>query len=159
MECNGAAVSRTTYAALFAVIGTAYGAGNGSSTFNLPDLRGEFIRGFDNGKGTDSGRSIATSQGELTKAHNHSATGSSSSTGAHNHAFKASNRAGDEAGWSGANKAFIGDDDGAAFTQAADTNKIYDNSNHSHTITVSVSNSSGAETRPRNIAMMYVIKT
>ena len=159
LECNGAAVSRTTYSALFAVIGTAYGAGNGSSTFNLPDLRGEFVRGFDNGKGTDSGRSIATSQGEATKAHNHSATGSSSSTGAHNHAFKASNRAGDEDAWSGANKGFIGDNDGAAFTQAADTNKIYDNSNHSHTITVSVSNSSGAETRPRNIAMMYVIKT
>ena len=159
LECNGAAVSRTTYSALFAVIGTAYGAGNGSSTFNVPDLRGEFVRGFDNGKGTDSGRSIATSQGEATKAHNHSATGSSSSTGAHNHAFKASNRAGDEDGWSGASKAFIGDADSAAFTQGADTNKIYDNGNHSHTITVSVSNSSGAETRPRNIAMMYVIKT
>ena len=53
LECNGAAVSRTTYAALFAIIGTNYGTGNGSSTFNLPDLRGEFIRGFDNGRGAD----------------------------------------------------------------------------------------------------------
>ena len=162
LECNGAAVSRTTYAALFAVIGTAYGAGNGSSTFNLPDLRGEFIRGFDNGKGTDSGRSIATSQGEATKAHNHSASGSSTSTGAHNHPFLASNRAGDEDPWTGTGgeaKAFIGDQDGARFTVAADSGKIFDNSDHNHTITVSVSNSSGAETRPRNIAMMYVIKT
>ena len=159
LECNGAAVSRTTYSALFAVIGTAYGAGNGSSTFNLPDLRGEFIRGFDNGKGTDSGRSIATSQAELTKAHGHSATGSSASTGAHNHSFTASNREGDSVGWSDSNKAFIGDQDGSRFTVAEDSGKIFDNSDHSHTITVSVSDSSGAETRPRNIAMMYVIKT
>ena len=44
--CNGAAVSRTvTYAALFGVIGTAWGVGDGSSTFNLPDLRAAFLRG------------------------------------------------------------------------------------------------------------------
>ncbi|MDA0179025.1 tail fiber protein [Solirubrobacter phytolaccae] len=45
--CDGAAVSRTTYAALFAAIGTAYGAGNGFSTFNLPDLRGRVPVGVD----------------------------------------------------------------------------------------------------------------
>ncbi len=39
LECNGAAVSRTTYSALFAIIGTTYGAGDGSSTFNVPDLQ------------------------------------------------------------------------------------------------------------------------
>ena len=39
LECNGAAVSRSTYSALFAIIGTTYGAGNGSTTFNLPDLQ------------------------------------------------------------------------------------------------------------------------
>ncbi len=39
LTCDGAAVSRTTYAALFALIGTTYGAGNGTTTFNLPDLR------------------------------------------------------------------------------------------------------------------------
>ena len=39
LECDGAAVSRSTYAALFAVIGTTYGAGNGSTTFDLPDLQ------------------------------------------------------------------------------------------------------------------------
>lgn len=43
--CNGAAVSRTGYAALFAVIGTTYGAGDGSTTFNLPDLTDKFIQG------------------------------------------------------------------------------------------------------------------
>ena len=43
--CNGAAVSRTTYAALFAVIGTMYGAGNGSTTFNLPNYTDKFLQG------------------------------------------------------------------------------------------------------------------
>lgn len=43
--CDGSAVSRTTYAALFAVIGTVFGAGNGSTTFNVPDLRDKFIKG------------------------------------------------------------------------------------------------------------------
>ena len=45
LSCDGSAVSRTTYADLFAVIGTTWGAGNGSSTFTLPDLRGAFLRG------------------------------------------------------------------------------------------------------------------
>jgi microcystin-dependent protein len=62
LECNGAAVNRVTYAELFAAIGITYGAGNGTTTFNLPDLRGEFIRSYDNGKGSDPGRNIATWQ-------------------------------------------------------------------------------------------------
>lgn len=52
--CYGQAVSRTTYAALFAVIGTTYGAGVGSTTFNLPDLRGRVIAGLDNMGGAAS---------------------------------------------------------------------------------------------------------
>lgn len=51
--CNGNTVSRTEYAGLFAVIGTAHGAGDGSSTFNLPDYRGIFLRGVDNGQKRD----------------------------------------------------------------------------------------------------------
>lgn len=45
LVCNGGAVSRTAYAELFAVLGIKYGAGDGSTTFNLPDLRGKFVRG------------------------------------------------------------------------------------------------------------------
>lgn len=48
--CDGSAVSRTTYAALFAIVGTTYGAGNGSTTFNLPDLRGKIPVGRDSGQ-------------------------------------------------------------------------------------------------------------
>lgn len=50
---DGSAVSRTTYAALFAAIGTAHGAGDGSTTFNLPSVPGRVIRGVDNGTGRD----------------------------------------------------------------------------------------------------------
>jgi len=62
LKANGAAVSRTTYAALFAAIGTTYGTGDGSTTFNLPDLRGEFVRGWDDGRGVDSGRTSGSAQ-------------------------------------------------------------------------------------------------
>jgi microcystin-dependent protein len=54
--CAGQAVSRTTYAALFAVTSTAYGSGDGSTTFNLPDLRGRVVAAPDNMGGTDAGR-------------------------------------------------------------------------------------------------------
>lgn len=62
LKANGALVSRTTYADLFAAIGTTFGAGDGSTTFNLPDLRGEFIRGVDDGRGVDSGRVLGSAQ-------------------------------------------------------------------------------------------------
>ncbi|WP_312093495.1 phage tail protein [Aminipila sp.] len=58
LYCNGAAVSRSTYADLFTAIGTKYGSGNGTTTFNLPDLRGAFIRGIDDGKGIDTAITI-----------------------------------------------------------------------------------------------------
>jgi microcystin-dependent protein len=62
LECNGATVSRTTYATLFAAIGSTYGPGDGATTFALPDLRGEFLRGADRGRGVDSGRAVGSSQ-------------------------------------------------------------------------------------------------
>lgn len=51
--CDGSAVSRSTYADLFAAIGTNFGSGDGSSTFHVPDLRGRFVRGRDGGAGRD----------------------------------------------------------------------------------------------------------
>ncbi len=71
LKANGAAVSRTAYAALFAAIGTTYGAGNGSTTFKLPDLRGEFVRGWDDGRGIDTGRALGSAQADEFKAHRH----------------------------------------------------------------------------------------
>ena len=69
LKCNGTAVSRSNYAALFAVVGTAFGAGDGSTTFNVPDLRGEFLRGFDDGRGVDANRTFGSRQpGSLSMA-------------------------------------------------------------------------------------------
>lgn len=75
LECNGAAVSRTAYANLFNVIGTTFGAGDGSTTFNLPDLRGEFIRGWDNGRGVDASRALGSAQAEDVGPHTHAVVG------------------------------------------------------------------------------------
>ena len=156
LECNGQSVSRTTFAALFAIIGTQYGASN-SSTFKVPDLRGEFIRGFDNGRGVDSGRSVASSQSHQHPQHNHAVSASSNSSVSdpghkHNLLFAG----GSFGGSSGA-------------VTARDTGTITDRISNSNTgISVSTSTSisqsnrggtsNSSETRPRNIAMMYVIK-
>lgn len=51
--CDGSAVSREQYSALFAAIGTSCGEGDGQTTFNLPDYRGSFLRGVDGGTGRD----------------------------------------------------------------------------------------------------------
>jgi len=74
LKANGAAISRTTYADLFAAIGTTFGTGDGSTTFNLPDLRGEFIRAWDDARGVDSGRSFGSAQGSANLAHRHNTT-------------------------------------------------------------------------------------
>ena len=71
LKVNGAAVSRTVYANLFALIGTTYGAGDGRTTFNLPDLRGEFIRSWDDGRTVDNGRVIGSWQADEFRSHSH----------------------------------------------------------------------------------------
>ena len=165
LECNGAAVSRTTYSALFAIIGTAYGAGNGSSTFNLPDLRGEFIRGFDNGRGVDSGRSVATSQGGQNASHNHSisVSGTTSNptptlTGDVRRISEGYRAQGTASG------VFTKVNDGNNnITGSSSTSPVAGfsmDATHTHTFSASGNTGSqGSEARPRNIAMMYIIKT
>ncbi len=71
MKENGAAISRTAYAELFGKIGTRFGAGDGSTTFNLPDSRAEFIRGLDDGRGVDAGRVLGSAQASQNLAHTH----------------------------------------------------------------------------------------
>ena len=71
LKANGAAISRSTYSALFSAIGTVFGVGDGSSTFNVPDLRGEFIRGWDDSKGTDASRGFGSAQASQLGAHKH----------------------------------------------------------------------------------------
>jgi microcystin-dependent protein len=84
LAADGTAVSRATYAALFAAIGTTYGAGDGSTTFTLPDLRGYFVRGSGtNSDGTAAG-TFGAKQADALKTHTHSYsknTGGNSVTG------------------------------------------------------------------------------
>jgi len=122
LKANGAAISRATYAELFALIGTNYGNGNGSTTYNLPDLRGEFLRVWDDGRGVDSGRGLGTAQGQMIQNHTHAY----------------STYAGTTSGSNGAE------------------------SNHlRNTATLDSGNPNtggGAETRPRNVALLACIK-
>jgi microcystin-dependent protein len=90
MLCDGAAVSRTGATAdLFAAIGTAWGSGNGSTTFNLPDMRGLFLRGVDGSAGKDpdtstrtasnpggnTGNAVGSVQGDELESHSHTISG------------------------------------------------------------------------------------
>ena len=78
LECNGAAVSRSTYAALFAVVGTTYGAGDGSSTFNVPDLQDKVAVSKSNNK-------ALASTGGAENAATANATLSTSQLASHDH--------------------------------------------------------------------------
>ena len=151
LECNGAAVSRSTYASLFSSISTTWGAGDGSSTFNLPDLRGQFVRGWDNSAGVDSGRSFASSQSDQNKEHNHTAS-TTSLTGGIRKISEGFLSGGSATG------VFTKTNDGNnSITGSSSTSPVggvdFDGS-HTHTI----ANDGGTEVRVKNYALMYVIK-
>lgn len=72
LKCNGAVLLRSTYPRLFNAIGTIHNTGGEAGTqFRLPDMRGEFPRGWDDGRGIDTGRSIGSAQGHSLQLHNH----------------------------------------------------------------------------------------
>ena len=75
IKANGASISTSTYSDLFAVIGYTFGGSGGS--FNVPDLRGEFLRGWDDGRGVDSGRGFGSTQSGQMQSHNHGLRGGS----------------------------------------------------------------------------------
>lgn len=76
LQCNGSIVSKSVYSDLFAIIGTRYNTGGeGGANFRLPDLRGEFIRGWDNGRGVDAGRILGSFQAGEIVSHDHPSIG------------------------------------------------------------------------------------
>lgn len=79
LVCNGSAVSRTTYAALYAAIGNAYGAGDGTTTFNLPDMRQRFLMGV---AASGTGNSLGATGGAIDHAHTNPTT---NNDGSHAH--------------------------------------------------------------------------
>lgn len=173
LKANGAALSRTTYAALFAAIGTTFGSGDDSTTFNLPDLRGQFLRAWDDGKGIDPGRGFGVAQSDDNKAHSH--TGSTSTTGSHSHTGTASSSGAhthgiytepiqdsSNSGYSvteGRNDSGNNTDLNTETTESgAHTHSLSINSNGSHSHTLSINQSGGAESRPKNIALLACIR-
>lgn len=149
LKANGAVVSRSTYAALFAAIGTTFGAGNGSTTFNVPDLRGQFLRGWVDNGSVDSGRAFGSGQAHAYLNHAHTASGSTNTTGAHTHTITPGT-----ALYSGTS----GGSNGVSNMGSSTTTSSQ--GDHSHTLTVTVDNSTtgGTETRPVNVALLACIK-
>lgn len=144
LHCNGAAVSRTTYSALFAVISDDYGPGDGSTTFNLPDFRGEFLRGWDNGEGNDPDAASRTDRGDGTTGDN-VGTKQDHEFESHDHDFEA-------------NGEYSRDSSGpqsGTIIMNADGNSSSSNG----PIQNNIANRGGNETRPRNVAVMWIIKT
>ena len=89
--CYGQAVSRTKYPVLFTTLSTTYGSGDGSTTFNIPDMRGRAVAGADNMGGTDAGRlSIANTLGTATGTETITLTSAQSGVPAHSHPNTAS---------------------------------------------------------------------
>ncbi len=70
LKADGSYVDKDTYSALHGIVGTTYGPLVGN-TFKLPDLRGEFIRGLDDGRGIDAGRDLQTAQPDQLASHSH----------------------------------------------------------------------------------------
>jgi microcystin-dependent protein len=147
LAANGTAVSRSTYAALFSALGTTYGAGDGSTTFALPDLRGIFVRG--SGTQTIDGNSysgtFAAKQADDLKAHTHTAT--TASAGSHTHTTAGRYMTVD----GGANVTAFGGP--GTYPYRSDVNAA-----GAHTHSVTVNSTGGTETRPANIALLYCIK-
>lgn len=140
LKANGAAVSRSTYATLFAAIGTTFGAGDGTTTFTLPDLRGEFIRGFDDGRGVDTGRALGSAQTDALQ----NITGSvAADTGASSGIFTGPSGA---FGVTGGTSLFVQSGGATGFRY---TGLNIDASRVART---------GTETRPRNVALLACIK-
>ena len=150
--CDGSAVSRATYAALFAAIGTAYGAGDNSTTFNVPDRRDRFgigasgtvARGSTGGSTTSGGTALTTAQ---MPSHTH--TGTTSTNGDHSHFTTG----------------FLGGA-GAGPNSSFDPVNINRDTNvagaHNHTFTTNATGGGEAHTHsimPPYVASNYIIKT
>jgi microcystin-dependent protein len=146
LECDGAAVSRTTYADLFAVISDDYGPGNGTTTFNLPDLRGEFIRGFDNGAGNDPDAASRTDRGDATTGDN---VGTKQDFAVENATGRLGKVIGDSNTVDGV---FAAVSAGTGFGTGGGTLEHVD-------MDLSTQLQTSTETRPRNVALMWIIKT
>lgn len=177
LPCDGRAVSRTTYISLFAAIGLTFGPGDGSTTFNIPDLRGEFIRGWDNGRGVDPGRPLGTAQSDRFGSHTHTASigsagshshsGTTASSGSHSHNLIGNTTKNNNERVGPITNGLTGNyssdviknpAEGLVTDDGTHTHTFSTNTTGAHTHSVTIDYAGYTETRPRNIALLYCIK-
>jgi phage-related tail fiber protein len=134
LELDGSVQSIATYPDLAGFLGTTYNKGNeGAGNFRLPESRGEFLRGWDHGRGVDAGRQIGIYQGDEVKSHYHDALFATGPVGAGSVLGITNSAAGDRVG------------SGAQYASSGGPQSY-------------IASTGGAETRPRNIAVMWCIK-
>lgn len=148
VACDGSAISRSTYATLFAAIGTTWGSGDGSTTFNVPDLRGMFLRGTGtNATGSSSGAagpSVGSYVADTFQGHYHSV-----SDPGHSHTYVLISSGPTIAGGSGVNDTT--GNTGTSTTGLTVTAPSNDGTNGVPR--------TGTETKPKNYGVLYIIKT
>ena len=154
LECGGAAVSRSTYSALFAIIGTTYGAGDGSSTFNVPDLQDKVTVGKSNNKALAStgGEETVTSTGNVGGS-TANATLSTSQLASHPH----------PSGLAFPNQPvqsnpLAGFPNNPSGTTAANTGSAGSGNSHSHNMSANFSGDATSVLQPY-LTAIYIIKT
>ena len=137
--CEGGAVSRTTYSDLYTYLGDAYGNGDGSTTFNLPDYRGYFLRSSDNGAGNDPDAGARTDRGDATTGDN-VGTIQGDDFELHGHQFTTSS----DPGATGAAGGLVTQNSGI-------TNNSAHSGSSSNNSGQQIGGNGGSETRPKNI--------
>jgi len=162
--CDGAAISRTgEFADLFATIGTAWGAGDGSVTFNLPDLRGMFLRGVNGGAGNDpdsagraeakpggnTGDAVGSVQADQYRLHNHGVNDPG-----HSHNAKDGHKF---AIWHPNGNHDFSDGSVAAYQFNGIATPLMNKTAGAAT-GISITQSGGNESRPRNVYVYYIVK-
>lgn len=133
LECDGSELDRGVYAELFAKIGVVYGAGNGSTTFELPDLRGDFIRGWDHGATVDPDRASRTAHSPGTATGDNIGTRQADEVVSHSHTL---NTAG----------------------SVLQGSYVAESNANTATTALAINAFGGNETRPRNVNTMFIIK-
>ena len=151
LECNGQAVSRSTYSALFAIVGTTYGAGDGSSTFNVPDLQDNVAVGKSNNKSLAStgGANTVTSTGNVAgSTANASLSTAQIASHSHNTAFNFSSSQGSPPG--------------LTLNKTSTTNRASSNTGsgqgHSHNMSANFAGDATSVLQPY-LTIIYIIKT
>ena len=148
LECAGAAVSRSTYAALFAVISTTYGAGDGSTTFNLPDLTDKVAVHKSNNKNFAStgGANTVTPTGNVAGS-TANATLTTAQLASHSHS----------GGGSSVNRLFSGEES-ATYVSPGNTGNAGSGQGHSHNMSANFAGDANSVLQPY-LTLIYIIKT